>query len=41
MNALRFALISVFLFSNIVSQGAAFNYHWEIDETPEGSESTT
>ena len=41
MNALRFALISVFLFSNIVSQGAAFNYHWEIDETPEGSESAT
>ena len=41
MNALRFALISVFLFSNIVSQGVAFTYHWEIDETPEGSESAT
>jgi len=41
MNALRFALISVFLFSSIVSQSAAFIYHWEIDETPEGSESAT
>ena len=41
INALRFALISVFLFSSIISQGPAFNYHWEIDETPEGSESAT
>ena len=41
MNALRFALISVFLFSCIISQSNAFNYHWEIDETPEGSESAT
>ena len=41
MNALRFALISVFLFSNIISQGVAFTYHWEINETPEGSESAT
>ena len=41
INALRFVLISVFLFSSIVSQGTAFDYHWEIDETPEGSESAT
>ena len=41
MNALRFALISVFLFSSIASPGNAFTYHWEIDETPEGSESAT
>ena len=26
---------------NPAAQGAAFNYHWEIDETPEGSESAT
>jgi len=38
---IRFALISIFLFGSIISQGAAFNYHWEIDETPEGSESAT
>ncbi len=41
MNALRFALISVFLFSSIASPSNAFTYHWEIDETPEGSESAT
>ena len=41
INALRFALISVVLFSSIVSHGVAFTYHWEIDETPEGSESAT
>ena len=38
---LRFALISVFLFSGIISQSTAFEYHWEIDETPEGSENST
>ena len=41
ISTLRFALISVFLFSSIISQGAAFTYRWEIDETPEGSESAT
>ncbi|MDE0401645.1 MAG: dockerin type I domain-containing protein [Candidatus Poribacteria bacterium] len=37
----RFALIVVILFGVVISQGNAFNYHWEIDETPEGSESAT
>ena len=41
----RFTLILVtFLVGGICnpdSQGAAFTYHWEIDETPEGSESAT
>ena len=40
-HSLRFALISIFLFSCIVCQGVAFTYHWKIDETPEGSESST
>ena len=34
-------LISVIFFCGIVFQGNAFTYHWEIDETPEGGESTT
>ena len=29
------------LFGSIVSVSEAFTYHWEIDETPEGSESAT
>lgn len=45
MKITRFALISVILLvggiCNPASQGAAFTYHWEIDETPEGSESAT
>jgi len=45
MKTTRFALISVILLvggiCNPASQGAAFTYHWEIDETPEGSESAT
>ena len=36
-----FMLFLVIFFSGIVSQGNAFTYHWEIDETPEGSESAT
>ena len=36
-----FMLFSVIFFSGIVSQGYAYTYHWEIDETPEGSESAT
>ena len=41
MKMLSFTLFSVLLFYSTVSQGIAFNYHWEIDETPEGSESAT
>jgi len=45
MKTTRFALISVILLvggiCNPASQGVAFTYHWEIDETPEGSESAT
>ena len=36
-----FALTSVILLSVGISYSDAFNYHWEIDETPEGSESAT
>ncbi len=36
-----FALTSVILISVGISYSDAFNYHWEIDETPEGSESAT
>ena len=38
---LSFALILVILFCGIVSQSDAYNFHWEIDETPEGQESAT
>ncbi|MCY3741214.1 MAG: hypothetical protein OXH00_09365 [Candidatus Poribacteria bacterium] len=41
MKTMIFRIILVILFYSIVSQGIAFNYHWEIDETPEGSESAT
>ena len=41
MKAITFAIILVILFYGILSQGNAFTYHWEIDETPEGSESAT
>ena len=45
MKTFRFALILVILtvggICNPDSQGAPFNYQWEIDETPEGSESAT
>ena len=36
-----FTLITVILFCGIVSQSDAYEYHWEIDETPEGQESAT
>lgn len=36
-----FALTSVILLCGGISYSAAFDYHWEIDETPEGSESAT
>ena len=45
MKAIKFALIFVILLvggiCNPDLQGASFTYHWEIDETPEGSESAT
>ena len=41
MKAITFTVISIILFYGILFQGNAFNYHWEIDETPEGSESAT
>jgi len=41
MRIFRFVLIAVILFGTVISQSTAFNYHWEIDETPEGSESAT
>ncbi len=45
MKATKFALIFIMLLiggiCNPDSQCEAFTYHWEIDETPEGSESAT
>ena len=42
MNKLYFLLfLTLFFYYSTISQGAAFTYHWEIDETPEGSESAT
>ena len=41
MKMLRLVLISVTFLCSIVSYGVPFTYRWEIDETPEGSESTT
>ena len=45
MKTIKFALIFVILLvggiCNPDSQGETFTYHWEIDETPEGSESAT
>ena len=43
----KFTLINVviasivYFFCSVVSQSDAFTYHWEIDETLEGSESAT
>ena len=43
----KFILISalivsvIYFFYSIISQSVAYTYHWEIDETPEGSESAT
>ena len=43
MKTAKFILIlAIFLVGGICNpdiQGAPFTYHWEIDETPEGSES--
>lgn len=36
-----FVLFFMIFLCVIVSQSDAFNYHWEIDETPEGQESVT
>ncbi len=41
MKTITCAIISIIFFCGIVSQSIAFDYHWEIDETPEGSESAT
>ena len=45
MKTAKFILIlAIFLVGGICNpdiQGAPFTYHWEIDETPEGSESAT
>ena len=41
MKTVASAIISVIFLCGIVFQGPAFDYHWEIDETPEGSESAT
>ena len=41
MKTITCAIISVIFLCGIVSQSTAFDYHWEIDETPEGAESTT
>ncbi len=45
MKTTNFAIIlAIFLVGGICNpdlQGASFTYHWEIDETPEGSESAT
>ena len=41
MKTITCAIISIIFLCSIVSQGPAFDYHWEIDETPEGSESAT
>ncbi|MYB65111.1 hypothetical protein F4X73_10510 [Candidatus Poribacteria bacterium] len=39
--SILFAFLSIIIFCGIVSQGNAYEYHWEIDETPEGQESAT
>ena len=41
MRIFRFALIVVIFFGTVISQSTAFNYQWEMNETPEGSESAT
>ena len=41
MKTTTFAIISITLFYNIVSQGSAFTYSWETDETVSGFESVT
>ncbi|MDE0690518.1 MAG: hypothetical protein OXI61_20340 [Candidatus Poribacteria bacterium] len=45
MKTAKFTIIlAIFLVGGICNpdiQGAPFTYHWEIDETPEGSENAT
>ena len=41
MKIITFALILVTSFLVAVSKGNTYTYHWEIDESPEGSESAT
>ncbi len=41
MKTTLFTLLSVIFLCVIVSQGLTFEYHWEIDETPEGQDSAT
>ena len=40
MRFVSLTLITI-LFCSVVGQGFAFEFNWEIDETPEGSESAT
>ncbi|MYF56965.1 hypothetical protein F4225_14730, partial [Candidatus Poribacteria bacterium] len=39
--SILFTFLSIIIFCGIVSQGNAYEYHWEIDETPEGQDSAT
>ena len=41
MNIFRIVLIVVVLLCVMASEGNAYTYHWEMNETPEGSESAT
>ena len=41
MKTIFFTLFSVVFLCAIVSHGNAYEFHWEIDETPEGQESVT
>lgn len=45
MKTAKFTIILAILLVGVICnpdlQGAPFTYHWEIDETPEGSESAT
>ena len=39
--SILYTFLSIIIFCGIVSQGNAYEYHWEIDETPEGQDSAT
>ncbi len=41
IQTLKLTLIAVILFNGVVFQGIAYDFNWQIDETPEGSESAT
>lgn len=41
VNYLLLALTTVVVFCSLVSQSSAYNFNWQMDETPEGSESAT